>query len=239
MTDGACQRGGFLIKFGEGKSMSWTNTGPAGPYDQNLRYCANGHVLPVQAVTCPICGQPQAISQPGPGSQPNPSFGMPAQQYPNPNPTPPKSKTPIIIISVVGGVVALGFIGLVSLVLLGGLLASSATTTVGVEIQVTSTEGSDETGDCIDGLDWYGDIHDGAQVKILGDQGQVLGVGNLAADVTEYASNICNYTATVPDVSTNEDFYALNVGRDGRGDLTYTRSEMESNGWVISGTLGG
>ena len=71
--------------------------------------------------------------------------------------------------------------------------------------------------------------------------GQVIATGTIGSGQQDYQAGYttCQFKfdeGNVPD----EDFYDIEIG--GRGSVTFTRQELESNGWkaeLTIGTLGG
>jgi len=77
------------------------------------------------------------------------------------------------------------------------------------------------------GLGGYDDIHPGTQFKISNESGEVIGVATLEPD-PDASSRSCAFifVTEVPDAK----FYTFTLGR--RGDLTYSKAEMEEMGWM-------
>ena len=81
----------------------------------------------------------------------------------------------------------------------------------------------------------YDDIDENAQVVVRDGDGQTLAVGNLQTG--EKVSLVeCDFSFTVPGVP-ETDFYSVEVSH--RGELSYSRADLEAADWQVSLQLGG
>lgn len=91
-------------------------------------------------------------------------------------------------------------------------------------------------GQC-QGTGGYSDIRAGLDVVVKNEAGTIVATSELHDGPTAYDSStrgrcIFEISVSVPDAS----FYSIEVGS--RGELTYSRDDMESMGWVVGFTLG-
>jgi len=91
------------------------------------------------------------------------------------------------------------------------------------------------SGSTCAGTGGYSDVRDGLGVTVKDNAGKIIATSQLASDNKASALGECQLTfvAQVPD----SDFYSIEVGH--RGELTYSRDELEKLNWVIGFTLGG
>jgi hypothetical protein len=90
------------------------------------------------------------------------------------------------------------------------------------------------------GAGGYGDLAEGAQVVVSDPEGAVIGTGALEAGVwTSYTSpsnpSRCSFAfsvADLPDVA----FYSVEVSH--RGQVTYSRADLEATSWTVELSLG-
>lgn len=96
---------------------------------------------------------------------------------------------------------------------------------------------SDVVGDSDDcyGTGGYDDIESGAQVVVKDGAGKTIATGRLGAG--EFDDELVT-TCTLPFVVEvpNADFYSFSVSH--RGELNYSREELEDEGWDVGLTLG-
>jgi hypothetical protein len=86
---------------------------------------------------------------------------------------------------------------------------------------------------CI-GSGGYDDIRDGTSVTVRSETGETLATGRLGAG--EYIDGVgCTYPITVEGVGDAE-FYRVEVSH--RGEVEYSRSELEANDWSVDVSLG-
>ena len=107
---------------------------------------------------------------------------------------------------------------------------------------LTLTKGTWEVGERCVGDDGYSDIRQGAQVVIRGPDGTIVATGRLrngeAISVSIAGLSLapdCEFpfsVASVPD----EDFYSIEVSH--RGEITYSRDDLEALNWELDLSLG-
>lgn len=88
------------------------------------------------------------------------------------------------------------------------------------------------------GTGGYDDIESGLGVVVRDDGGSIIGTGELISDHEQLALNdldVCLYRFEVADLP-DAPFYTVEVGN--RGELTYSRDELERADWVVEGNLG-
>ncbi|MEX0629953.1 MAG: hypothetical protein WEE67_06270 [Chloroflexota bacterium] len=89
-------------------------------------------------------------------------------------------------------------------------------------------------GDPCEGQGGYGDIVGGAQVVVRDGAGEIVATGALDAGV-KGADEQCSFTFAVEGIP-NAEFYDVEVSH--RGELAYSREDMEGADWRLSSTLG-
>lgn len=125
--------------------------------------------------------------------------------------------------------------------------ASDPSTTTGVptetiEGRILLRQGSEgrggQPGSC-EGRDGYDDIRAGAQVTVKDENGTVIATGRLEGgqqvEVPSATLYICEFGFQV-DVPADKSFYAIEVSH--RGEITYSRAEMEESAWTVDLELG-
>lgn len=85
-----------------------------------------------------------------------------------------------------------------------------------------------------EGTGGYSDIRAGTDVVVKNGTGTIIGTAALVADPERSGTTRCTYTFAVP--VKDAEFYAVSVGR--RGELTYSKAEMEAQAWTVGFTLG-
>jgi ABC-type uncharacterized transport system permease subunit len=87
-------------------------------------------------------------------------------------------------------------------------------------------------GVCILSSKGYSDISSGAGVTVKDGAGAIIGVSKLE-EATTAAQDYCvwPFSVTVADA----DFYSIEVSH--RGEVTYSRADLESMGWTLGLTL--
>jgi hypothetical protein len=79
----------------------------------------------------------------------------------------------------------------------------------------------------------YQDIEAGASVTVKDGAGSIIGVSNLESPTTANKFEcVLPFSVTVSD----SEFYSIEVSR--RGEVTYSRADLESQGWTVGLTLG-
>lgn len=68
----------------------------------------------------------------------------------------------------------------------------------------------------------YQDISEGAQVQVVSQSNEVLGVGVLTR---EWSERLCTYRFTIPDVPSGERLYGVRMGNSNRGTLWKTEDD--------------
>lgn len=79
----------------------------------------------------------------------------------------------------------------------------------------------------------YSDLADGAAVSVSDGSGNLLATGRLTGG-TQKMSGV-SWTFTLEDVP-DADFYRVQVAN--RGELPYSRADLEAQGWTVSASLG-
>lgn len=79
----------------------------------------------------------------------------------------------------------------------------------------------------------YNDLRDGTSVSVSDGAGTLLATGHLKDGLQKMTGVTFNFTVSeLPDA----DFYKVSIG--GRGELPYSKSDLESAGWSVSATIG-
>ena len=116
----------------------------------------------------------------------------------------------------------------------GGGATATTTHTLHGYLSLVDSEGNSITaqdGAC-QGTGGYSDIGEGAGVTVTDGAGTVLATGSLSGGGgTAYECNF-NFAIEVPDA----DFYRVEVSH--RGEMTYSRQQMDEGWWMIFLTLG-
>ena len=95
-----------------------------------------------------------------------------------------------------------------------------------------------DVGDSCSGSGGYSDIAQGAPVTVKNQSGTVIGSGSLGPGTIEgdtTAVRACVFPFQVDDVSDAE-FFQVEISR--RGVLSYSKADMEANGWTLHFSLG-
>lgn len=100
---------------------------------------------------------------------------------------------------------------------------------------VLTSDDVDWTPTSCSGSGGYSDIQAGTDVVVRDGAGAILATAALVDDPAGSSAARCAYTFQVPDVP-SADFYTIEVGR--RGDLTYSRADLQERGWTVGFTLG-
>lgn len=80
----------------------------------------------------------------------------------------------------------------------------------------------------------YGDIREGLGVVVRDSQGAIIANGDLG-EGKPLSTTLCEFSFEVTNIP-ESDFYEVSVGR--RGSVVYQRSELESQDWHLSLSLG-
>jgi hypothetical protein len=216
--------------------------------------CSNGHPADPSFAFCPRCGSPvegtsedaraippmgdRDVADSAPSTQPqsvdedNPSqLIMPPPQLPRLD-SQRRGLGRGTLLASLGGLAAVVIaIGAWSL---GG--ADAHTITGELELR----EGFSDMSEPCEGWSGYDDIHAGAPVLIKDAAGTVVGTGALEpgklriVDQQDFDTS-CVFSFEVSDVA-DSDFYSVDVA--GRGDLNYSRSELDMANWNVYASLG-
>jgi hypothetical protein len=162
-----------------------------------------------------------SLSQPTQPSPPPPVSGGDAGAGPPEVDQRGRSRVPLIV----GGVVLVAVIGvIVALSLAGG----------GHTIAGTFSLFDSEVSESCQGSGGYEDIRPGADVTIRNETGATIATGALGSG--EYASGFgCDYDFSVEGVP-DAAFYRIEVSH--RGEVEYSKSEMEQQDWTVQLSLG-
>lgn len=94
-----------------------------------------------------------------------------------------------------------------------------------------------DVGDACSGSGGYGDIDEGTTVSVKDQKGTLIGSGRLGPGKIEGSVlKTCVFPFEVTGVK-DAQFFQVEVSR--RGGLSYSKSEMEKNGWTVHASLGG
>ncbi len=98
--------------------------------------------------------------------------------------------------------------------------------------------GSSASGaDLCEGTGGYSDIQEGLPVDVADQDGTVLSAGALGRGVVEGegSAQVCEFDFDLPSVQ-DADRYVIEVGD--RGELSYSRAQLEEMNWEVSFSLG-
>jgi hypothetical protein len=178
--------------------------------------CRNGHTIPEGSRFCPECGAPTTSGwDPGPPGS--------TQTYADAEESPPKQTSRVPIATLV-------VIGIAVLLIVGAVLFFRGG---GHTITGTMTLISSDLSDSCQGSGGYDDIGPGTAVTVRNGEGETIGTGRLG-EGTLHGVIGCTYPfeIDVPD----EDFYRVEVSH--RGELEFSKDEMEQNDWTVDASLG-
>ena len=132
-----------------------------------------------------------------------------------------------------GRTLVIGCLGLIVLVVAGVLVVGvcGSNNTIHGTLTVQESVGQ---GSCT-GTGGYDDIHAGTQVTIRDQSGKLLATGLLDGG-TPQGLEACVFTFTI-DHLPSSDFYQVEVSH--RGEISYSRSDLEHADWHVDLTLGG
>jgi hypothetical protein len=94
---------------------------------------------------------------------------------------------------------------------------------------------SPSTGDECWGDEGYDDLEEGAQVRVRDGDGKLLATADLRDGVFDAVIEDCTFRFTVLDVP-DADFYSVEVSH--RGEVSYSRKEIEGNDWTVALSVG-
>lgn len=203
--------------------------------------CPNGHELSEPSPFCPICGQP--IQQPeGQVPPPNPEHsttGVAAEPEPDAPAVKPTGPADGSGFSGRMYLLGLGIPILIGLIGFGAWKAYESSRPAKHDITGLMTLNDDSTrwytGDPCSGAGGYSDIDEGAQVTVTNEKGDTIATGYLGQGET-ISSKVCAFKFTVENAP-DAKFYAVEVSR--RGELRFSKAEMEANDWFVAASLGG
>jgi D-arabinose 1-dehydrogenase-like Zn-dependent alcohol dehydrogenase len=164
------------------------------------------------------------------------------QQPPPPAQPPASRRSKVLILGVAGLGLALL---LVAVALKAGFVGRDTPTTTTrqapklLSINGTLTlhqdpEAGAQEGDLCSGTGGYDDIDLGTSVVVTNEQGTVVGTGSLGPGSTT-SSLDCDFTFTVADLPEAR-FYGIEVSH--RGRVTFSRQQLDQDGWDVGLTLG-
>jgi hypothetical protein len=117
--------------------------------------------------------------------------------------------------------------------LAAGLIAGCGTHELTGDIEVNQPR-ADVAGKACSVSGGYSDIQPGAMVVIKNQDGKILATGHLDAGKVVNLGR-CDFAFLIQDVP-DADFYLIEVSH--RGEVTYSKKDLEGQGWKISLTLG-
>lgn len=175
---------------------------------------------------CGHCGQPA-----GPPQQPRGQAGFAIGEV---------DRSGRVLLSARG----VALLGVILVVIVGGavgawnVLGQATTSYHSITGQLTLTDsgggyGSMTDGQSCDGANGYSDITEGAEVTISNQSGTILATG--ALDQGSWSSNSCVFDFSVPHVR-DATFYQIEVGH--RGNVTFSKAQLQQNSWQALLTLG-
>lgn len=225
--------------------------------------CSNGHNLKINARFCPSCGEknPKFSAEASKKANSQDRQNLQADGYKNPNFKIIESSSPLenqsaLIASAVNAdttspltninfdespnnekknlFIALSVIGAVILVI--ALVKVMATGPEPVTVTVEMTVINQQCSEISFGDSWgYSDIP-GGQVLLKVDDAETF-VGSYELFGTTSALG-CKFRATIPGVKSDGTNYSVSMASGRRGTIYSTRSELESNDWTFSLSLG-
>lgn len=178
--------------------------------------CPNGHPVSVGQRYCPECGAAvvqDTVTQTAEGDQPTPPATTPSG----------RSRAPLIIAGAILGAV---LVTVLIVVFLGG------EETHVIQGEFTLLDSDTASNDCV-GTGGYNDIAPGVSVTVRDGSGSTLATGRLGEG--EALTGLgCTYkfNVEVPDAA----FYRVEVSH--RGELEYSKAELENADWKVDASLG-
>lgn len=176
--------------------------------------CRNGHTIPEGSRFCPECGAPTMS-----GWDPAAPGTAQAQTEVQKDLPPWRLRSSVLVV-----------VGIVLVIIVGAVyfLRGGGHTITG-----TMTLLSSDLSDSCQGSGGYDDIRPGTAVTVRNGEGETIATGRLG-EGTLHGVIGCTYPfeIDVPD----EDFYRVEVSH--RGELEFSRDEMEQNDWTVDASLG-
>lgn len=181
-----------------------------------------------------------AYPPPQPPYQPPPSFPpLGAGYFPPPPPAPPKRKWWKIVVPVVALVLAGAGVG--AYAASGGFshtapadaVINTKSATVDFVLYDSATAGAGCDGAA--SADGYDDVTQGMPFLIKDGKGEVVGNASLDGDGTDAGDGSCEWKMKVVDLPVRPQ-YTVNLGD--RGAVGFSKSELQSTGWVFEVKLG-
>lgn len=123
------------------------------------------------------------------------------------------------------------------LVVVLALVACSPAAASGHDVTGTFDLVADEgavIGNTCTGEGGYDDIEEGAQIKVTNEDGTLIGTASLGRG-SRVEGRRCRFEWTASDLP-DAAFYNFELGR--RGELTYSKADMEAADWTVGMTLG-
>lgn len=199
------------------KATARTTSSSAGGERGTIR-CPNGHTVPSGSSFCNQCGEsveaPDDRGAATAADEPLEAEEQPDQQG---------NRKKLLI--------GLGAAGVLILVL---LLLSNAGQTHEITGSFVVFDDDASSSDCRLGMDGgYSDIGPGTAVEVRNETGETIAAGRLG--VGESIGLGCNFPIEVHDVP-DAKFYRIGVGR--RGELSYSKDEIEARDWEVAFQLG-
>ena len=200
-----------------------------------LATCFAGHPIPTGAHFCPTCGQPADGSKPPTEVNIAGAYQISAKR---------RRRTWLLVALPLVVVISLVAIATAVFVLMSDgkapapvLRANEVTVTVNMVVSGVQSDYID-SGDCDTGLTGLNDIEDGTQVRVLGDQRQILGVSQLQAGIGSADVAVCSYSAKITGVPDDQEYYTMEIGSGRRGDITSSKQDLLANSWTFDLSIG-
>jgi hypothetical protein len=190
--------------------------------------CSNGHEVAEGTKFCPECGAPIApdVESPAPPPSPIPAAprtSEPLAGQPAPLSAPNRKK---MLPWLLGGAALLVAAIVVVLIVSGGS---------GHAIIGTFTLFDPDVSSNCTGSSGYDDISSGTSVTVRNETGKTLATSALGQG--EFAAGVgCDFPFTIEDVP-DAAFYRIEVSH--RGEVEFSRAELEQKDWKVSLSLGG
>lgn len=126
------------------------------------------------------------------------------------------------------------------LALLGAVIllgAACGSQTLHGSLTLTTSDGVSRSGTACSGSGGYADLTAGAPVTVRNESGAIIATGALDAGTSDstYPTVVCHFTYTISNVP-DAKFYSVEVSH--RGGLTYSKDQLNANGWKLDATIG-